>query len=147
MATRAAVADAATTGELRRTVLRPDQPPGSPMPGDVEDAIHLAAFDEERVVGAAVLLPRPFPPRPDGPAMQLRGMAVDPGWRGTGVGGRLFDLALDVGRSRGDRILWCNARGTARGFYERLGMQVDGPEFVTPDTGLSHYLMWREIDA
>ncbi|MGI8677186.1 MAG: GNAT family N-acetyltransferase [Jatrophihabitans sp.] len=141
-----AVADAATTAALRLAVLRTDATAGTSAPGDAGDAIHLAAFDGPVVVGAAALLARPFPLRPAvHNALQLRGMAVDPAHQGTGVGALVLARALDVARSRGDELLWCNARSTARGFYQRLGLGVEGEEFLSLQTGLPHFLMWRPV--
>lgn len=139
-----AVADAATTRALRRAVLRPDHPAHAPMPGDSDDAIHLAAWDGTELVGAVALLPRPFPPRPEvSNALQLRGMAVAPDRRGAGIGALVFAAALGIADSRGDELIWCNARTSAVGFYERLGLRTEGAEFTFSETGIAHYLMWR----
>lgn len=142
-----ALADAATTRALRTAVLRAGMSTGDrPAPGDAEDAIHLAAWDGAELVGAAVLLPRPLPPRPDvDHAVQLRGMAVAPGHRGTGIGALIVVRALQIAAARGDELLWCNARSTARGFYERLGLRAEGEEFISTETGIPHFLMWRTV--
>lgn len=143
-----AVTDAATTQALRRRVLRAGQPEGDgPAPGDAPDAIHVAAFDGAEVIGAAALLPRPFPPRPGlANVLQLRGMAVLPERRRRGVGALILAGVLGIARSRGDDLLWCNARSSALDFYEQLGLIVEGEEFTSPETGLPHRLMWRSVE-
>ncbi len=143
---RVAVVDSATTAALRLAVLRTNATAVTPVPGDAEDAIHLAALDGPLVAGAAALLPRAFPLRPTASnVLQLRGMAVDAVYQGTGVGALIFAGALGVARSRGDDIIWCNARSTARGFYERLGLHAEGAEFLSTETSLPHFLMWRTV--
>jgi ribosomal protein S18 acetylase RimI-like enzyme len=140
--------DGATTRELRRAVLRPGWAPGSPMHGDDNpDAVHLAAFDDDgRLVGAVLVLPHRYPARADVPhAWQLRGMATASQRQGEGIGSRLVAAVLDEVRQRGGRIVWCDARTPAVGFYERHGFVTDGTEFVHPETGIPHYRMWRDV--
>lgn len=134
------IADAATTRELRRAVLRPSWAPGTPLAGDGEPAaIHLAAVDDDgTVVGACVLLDR-------GGEWQLRGMATTPERRGQGIGAAVLAAALELVAERGGRQLWCNARTGARDFYARHGFTVDGDEFVQAETGLPHVRMYRTI--
>src|SRR5262245_11380825 len=105
------VVDGAATSELRRAVLRPAWTVGTPMHGDGEPGvIHIAARPEPGgpVVGACVLLPRPYPPHTDLPAAwQLRGMATDPGWRGQGVGYGVLEHALSELARHDAELVWC----------------------------------------
>jgi GNAT superfamily N-acetyltransferase len=145
---RTAVVAGAATRDLRRAVLRPGWPCGSPMHGDDNpDAVHLAAIDDQGVViGSCIVLPRPYPVRPDeSGAWQLRGMATTPAWQGKGVGGRLLAAALDEVRGRDGRLVWCEARTTARAFYAKHGFTAEGPEFDHAESGLPHYRMWLPL--
>lgn len=140
--------DATATRELRRAVLRPEWPVGSAMHGDDSAAaVHLAAVDENgRVVGACVVLPRPYPLRPAEPgAWQLRGMATAPDRQGQGIGAAVVAGAVAEVRRQGGRFVWCDARTTAVTFYRRHGFAAEGEEFVTPETGLSHVRMVRPL--
>jgi len=142
------IVDGATTRELRRAVLRPGWPVGSPMHGDDNpDAVHLAAFDEdERVVGSVLVLPHPYPLRPELPGgWQLRGMATDPELQGQGIGGRLVAAALDEIRQRNGALVWCDARTSALGFYARHGFVAEGAEFLHAESGIPHFRMWRPV--
>lgn len=142
------VVDGLTTRELRRAVLRPAWPAGSPMHGDDNpDAVHLAALDEDGgVVGALLVLPRAYPLRPEiAGAWQLRGMATAPQLRGQGIGGRLIAAAIEEIRSRDGRVVWCDARTSAVGFYRRHGFIAEGEEFLHAETGIPHYRMWRML--
>jgi predicted GNAT family N-acyltransferase len=144
------VVDGAATRELRRAVLRPAWPVGSPMPGDDNpDAVHLAALDaNERVVGSCILLPRPYRLRPEqDAAWQLRGMATVAELRGQGVGAAVVSRALTELADCSGRLVWCEARIGAVHFYEKQGFEVDGPEFEHAETGIPHFPMSRAVPA
>jgi GNAT superfamily N-acetyltransferase len=79
-------------------------------------AVHVAMIDG-RLVGAAVLLP-------EGDALWLETVAVQPAWQGRGIGRRLIDLAEEEAVRRGlARVrLYTNAAMAAnRALYPRLG--------------------------
>jgi predicted GNAT family N-acyltransferase len=120
---------------LRSAVLRGGGPAG--MPGDDDPAtVHLAARGPDgEVVGVARLSPAPCPWRNARSPWQLRGMATTPGARGTGVGRALVDGCLAAVAQRGGDLLWCDARVTAAGFYERMGLTVVTGEYDKPGIG------------
>ena len=147
---RVEVVDADRTRELRRLVLRPSWPVGSPLGGDGEPgAVHLAALDPAgAVVGACVLYPRTYPRRPEAAdAWQLRGMATAAGARSQGVGARVIGEAVTEVYSRGGRLLWCEAREPAIAFYARNGFHGDGETYIGAETGIVHQFMWRELSG
>jgi predicted GNAT family N-acyltransferase len=111
---------------------------------DNADAVHLAAFDGDRVVGTCLVLPRPYPLRPelDG-AWQLRGMATAAELRGQGIGADLLAAAIEEIRRRDGRLVWCDARTSAVGFYRRHEFVAEGEEFLHEESGIPHYRMWR----
>lgn len=122
---------------LRAAVLRPGRP--------LEDAVwdgddlpttwHFGAVDAAgSIVGVASLLQRSSPHR-EGPAWQLRGMAVAPEHQGRGVGQNLLRGALREITAEGIGWCWCNARTTAAGFYVREGFVVVGAPFDLPGIG------------
>ena len=54
-------------------------------------------------------------------------LLVHPEWRGRGVGGRLFDHAMEVLSRRGAGSLWLTASALGRPLYEKRGFRrVDG---------------------
>ena len=74
-------------------------------------------------------------------AWQLRGMAVDVDLQGMGLGGRLLNYAMDDARPVGySMVMWCNARITAVGFYEKYGWKVCSDVFDVPLVG-PHFKM------
>lgn len=132
--------------ELRRSVLRPALPPGSPMPGDDEPGvIHLGAFDGSTLASACLIFPETCPWQPGRAAWRLRSMATDPGLRGKGFGSLVLDEAERTARTRAAELLWCLARDTAIEFYRRHGWTGHGPVFDT-DLG-PHLRMSIELAA
>ncbi len=77
-------------------------------------------------------------------AMIPRGMATTMAVRGSGVGLRLLDACVDHVSQSGGMLLWCNARITAQGFYERAGFHAEGDPFELPEIG-THILMLRAL--
>lgn len=137
---------AATIRPLRHAVLRPGQPVSAsayPLDDDPQ-TLHLAAYDDTgAVVGCATFFPEPL----DGePAWRLRGMATAPAVRGQGYAGEMLARGLEELRERGVRLLWCNARTSAVGFYERFGFERLGAEFDIPALG-PHYLLVLRLDG
>ena len=133
------------TYELRGAILRPN---GGEItwPGD-EDAetFHLAARIDGRVVGVVRFSPAPCPWRPlASEAWQLRGMATDTVVRGSGAGRAMVENGLQRVAARGGDLVWCDARTTAAGFYERMGFTVVTDEFDKPGIG-PHLGMCKDL--
>jgi GNAT superfamily N-acetyltransferase len=133
---------AAETLPLRLEVLRPGRPiETARFPGDEADSTrHFGAFFDGQVVGIASVYRAEMPGMPGVAALQLRGMATAPTARGFGLGRALTFACADFARTSGAQILWCNARTTAIGFYQKLGFESVGDEFEIPDVG-PHYRM------
>jgi predicted GNAT family N-acyltransferase len=124
---------------LRHSVLRPGQAFGETLyPGD-DAALHLGAFDGDRLVGIASLYQED---RVGGRAggWRLRGMATDAGVRGAGYGATLLAGCVEAVAQAGGTELWCNARIAAVGFYRRAGFEVVSEEFDVPGIG-AHVVM------
>lgn len=131
--------------ELRYRLLRPHQRPSDLVyDGDDDpDALHLGAFDGERLVGIASVAPDPSEPWAPG-AWRLRGMATEPGVRGRGVGGELLERCMEHAAERGAALVWCNARVRAEPFYRRHGFEPVGEVFDVPPIG-PHVRMVRRL--
>lgn len=142
------VVDERLTRELRRTVLRPALCPGEPLPGDdIPDGAHLAATaDDGTVLSTCFVYPDPCPWLPQrADAWHLRQMATVEGMRGQGIGGQLLDAAVRYTAEHGARLIWCNAREAAAGFYRRRGFRPHGEVFLDEQLGIPHLRMWREL--
>jgi GNAT superfamily N-acetyltransferase len=139
---------AADTHALRRAVLREGKADADVhFPQDADPAsFHLGAMADGELVGIATFTPAPTPHREGAVAWQLRGMAVAADQQGRRVGAAIVDAAVARLRDAGAEVLWCNARDTALGFYEKLGFSVYGDGFVTSGTGLPHHAMLIDLD-
>jgi predicted GNAT family N-acyltransferase len=136
--------EAGAVRPLRQALLRPHKRVEELVyPGDDHpDALHVGGFRHGKMVGIASILPRPMPGRPEREAWQVRGMAVEHGQRGYGLGGLMLARCLDHAAAHGGRLAWCNARAGSFGFYERFGFRRDGDPFELPEIG-PHYRMFR----
>jgi len=137
---------AAETMPLRLAILRPGRPidsarfPGDDAPG----THHFGAFRNGDLVGIASLFTNEVPEHAGVAALQVRGMATAPEVRGLGFGRALVRACIDFTRQRKVILLWCNARTSAAGFYQKLGFTTVGPEFEIPDVG-PHFRMLLHI--
>lgn len=151
---------APTTRALRGRVLRPGTELAAleRVLGDsVDEAVHLAAYAADRLVGAVFIHPGDVPPNADdalrrlerharGRAWRLRGMATEPDVRGEGYGAALVRACLTYVAERHDELLWCNAREAAYGFYERLGFSYYSDSFELKEIG-PHRVMARLVTS
>jgi len=150
--------DAADVRPMRSLVLRPGQPPQNLVYDGDDDplALHAGAFDGGLLVSIATVYPEappdahhgaiPEPAYASGAAFRLRGMATLPGRQGSGFGQATLGAACAHVREVGAQYLWCNARVSALGFYERLGFRAVGDVFDIAGIG-PHYVMWLDCTA
>ena len=131
MIRRATPADMAAVFEIRRVVFIE----GQNVPEELEhdgldaEALHLIAFANDRPVGTARLLIA------EGVG-KIGRVAVLAEHRGTGLGKAIMRAALDTLREEGVRKAKLASQTHAIGFYEALGFEAYGPEFI--DAGITH---------
>jgi GNAT superfamily N-acetyltransferase len=116
---------------LRWQVLRPGRPESTAhfVGDDAPGSVHVAAFDADgEVIGCASVLE-------SAGRLQLRGMATVPEWQGKGVGRAMLKAVCELARQR-QLSLWCNARVSAMGFYQKCGWEAEGEIFEVPEFGL-----------
>jgi GNAT superfamily N-acetyltransferase len=141
------VVDGALTRELRRSVLRPHLTLADALPGDdLPDAVHLAAVEDGRPLCTCFIFADACPWRPGEDAWHLRQMATAPDAQGRGHGRAVVAAAMAYARERGATVLWCNARATAAGFYERCGMRPHGEVFTDEAHPIPHLRMWVPLE-
>lgn len=102
-----------------------------------KDEILIGAFEEEKMLGCCMLIII------DPSTVRLRQMAVLNNLQGKGIGRALMQFAENIARDRGFKKIIMHARKSAAGFYEKLGYQVCGPEFV--EVTLPHYEMEKKL--
>ena len=131
---------------LRQRLLRPHQRAQELVfDGDDDpDTLHAGAFRGDRLVAVASIARDVSDDAPGPNAWRVRGMATEDRDRGTGLGRAVLGRCLEHARERGGRVVWCNARTGAIGFYERLGFEVVSEVFDVPVIG-PHVRMARPI--
>jgi len=132
--------NAERTRPVRQAVLRPHQAAHELVyPGDDDaDSFHLGGMRGDELLA---ILSMYHQPTPDGtPGWRIRGMASVPEVRGTGYGRRLVEIACDRAWAIERVPIWCNARASAFGFYEKIGFAVVGELFEIEGIG-THAVM------
>jgi hypothetical protein len=99
---------------------------------------HVIAVADAKVVGVLLLK------RISDKKLKMRQFAVNDAFQGQGIGSALVAFAEDFAIEKGFSIITLNARMTAVPFYERLGYDVVGDEFV--EVGIPHLRMVKEFD-
>jgi predicted GNAT family N-acyltransferase len=138
------------TRALRKAVLRPYLPAEDPYVLADDDLPTTVCFGavtvDDRLIGVARITPERPPFETHEPqSWRLRGMATSPEVRGQGVGTAVLRAVIAHVGACGGGILWCNARVTALGLYERGGMRRAGDVWEEPQIG-PHVVMWRLVE-
>lgn len=140
--------NASDTYPIRQQVLTPDHDlQKSKFENDEDEDIsfHLGAFIESQLVSVASFYYDRNTNFADLHQYQLRGMATLPEFQGQGLSSELLNMAFPVIKQNFCTLLWCNARVTAIGFYEKVGFKTFSTEpFEIEGIGM-HVLMFKNI--
>ena len=123
--------DIAACLALRRVVFIEEQSvsESEEVDGLDDHALHLLAVQGDTPVGTARLLEK-------ADILKIGRVCVLPQAREQGIGAKLIEQALDVGRVRGMKTALLGSQVHAIAFYERLGFSAHGPEY--DDAGILH---------
>ncbi|GAB2794882.1 GNAT family N-acetyltransferase [Halomonas shantousis] len=121
----------AVCGEIRRLVFIEEQavPEQEEWDGRDPDCLHFLLVQDEQPLGTARLLP-------DG---HIGRVAVCKEGRGQGLGLMLMQAAIEAARDAGHSEVLLDAQRHALPFYQRLGFEAFGDEFL--DAGIVHRSM------
>ncbi|WP_114792195.1 GNAT family N-acetyltransferase [Niabella yanshanensis] len=126
--------------DLRNEILR--KPLGMELESsDIEadkENILIGAFEEEKMLGCCILV------KEGDLGVILRQMAVRNQLQGKGIGRALMEFAETIARDIGYREISMHARSSAAGFYEKMGYNVTGDEFLK--LSIAHILMKKRIN-
>jgi GNAT superfamily N-acetyltransferase len=112
------------------------------LPSDTEPgAFHVGAVQNGKVVGTSSFLVDVNPKFEEKNQYRLRAMATDPDIQGTGTGAAIIGKRNKRIERTGCKLLWCDARLKATGFYEKLNFKVMGEIYDVPVIG-PHKLMY-----
>jgi GNAT superfamily N-acetyltransferase len=123
---------------LRHKVLRPHLPLEASCYQSDNDlgVIHFTLKMDDTILSIASLYSESAEAMPNKNAYRLRGMATEPSEQRKGFGAMVLHGAIDHLKKKTDvEILWCNARITAFGFYEKMGFKILGEIFDIPNLG------------
>lgn len=95
--------------------------------------VHFAYFDDGIVLGTASLL------EVEPGVWKMRQVAVGPAAQGKSVGRQLVQACRAFAKTHRANRLYCHARDTAKGFYERCDWEAFGEPFE--EVGLAHTKM------
>ena len=90
------------------------------------------------IVGGAGVWMMPFPPHflDTAPVRAyLLNFYVDPSMRGQGIAGRLLDLTVAEGRTRGAKVVTLHASKFGKPIYERFGFKPTNEMMLKPGEG------------
>lgn len=97
----------------------------------------IGAFEEDELLACCILT------KIAEDTCKLRQMAVRPKMQGTGLGAAMMNYAEQLAKDAGYKKMVMNARKTVKGFYEKLGYEIEGDEFV--EVTLPHFYMQKNI--
>lgn len=134
--------EAKDTLALRSLVLRNNAPEDQCIfEGDNdEQTFHLGAYVDERLVSVASFYLCNHANIEDEYQYRLRGMATHPDFRGQGLSSALLNAGFPQIKNNHIKKVWCNARSSAVGFYEKIGFRKISDEFEIAGIG-PHFTM------
>jgi len=107
------------TWRLRKEILYPGEHLHHMAMEEDNHGYHFSAFTEKEQVAVVSLFQR-------GTDWQFRKFAVSVSAQKTGVGTQLLEYVTAFAVNEGGTRLWCNARLSATGFYEKFGFTQTG---------------------
>jgi len=112
---------------------------------DVATTFHLGAFMHDECIGILSCMKKEHALWNETRVYQLRGMAVKSDLQNSGVGKALVLESLRILKERDCKLVWCNARETAVGFYEKMNFKTIGSRFQIPKVG-PHFVMLLTLE-
>jgi len=112
---------------------------------DSDMSFHLGGFVDNKLVSVASFYFEKHPDIQVPNQYELRGMATLKEFQGQGISSELLNVAFPIIKQNFCTTLWCNARHSALGFYEKMGFTQIGEPFKIRGSG-KYVLMVREVN-
>ena len=122
---------------LRREVFMEEQGFRDEFDDDDERSVHIVLYDDDAPVAVCRIIPG------EGGECHIGRIAVVREYRGKGIGSAVVTEAEDVARSMGFRESLLSAQVRAKGFYETLGYEAFGDEYL--DEYCPHVMMRKRL--
>lgn len=138
--------DAKDTYPIRHVVLRDGLPIEScHFEGDNDElTFHLGGFIDDKLASVASFYFKTHDHYIEPYQFQLRGMATLPEYQAQGLSRALLATAFPIIKRNHVKLLWCNARVGAVGFYSKMGFEKDSDIFTIEGVG-PHILMHKIV--
>lgn len=117
---------------IRHRVMYPSHPFDSIKLKDDTSATHLGLYDEGELRAVVSLFA-------NDEALQFRKFATEIQHQGKGYGKTLLKYIISYASQYGYKCIWCNARVSAAGFYEKLGFKQTNKRYT--DKGIDFVIM------
>jgi len=111
--------DIDTILKIRQQVMYPEEEISYVQLPEDNKGRHLGLYINDKLVSVVSLFEQEN-------AIQFRKFATLANQQGKGYGSQLLDYVIQQAEKEGKQLIWCNARASARGFYERFGMYTTG---------------------
>ena len=105
--------------QMRQVVMYPAEPIDFVKLENDPVGIHLGLYEDEVLVSVISLFE-------DDGSVQFRKFATAVSRQNRGFGTKLLEHVMDWAQRNGKKGIWCNARLSATGMYEKFGMRPTG---------------------
>lgn len=113
-------------------------------PDNDPNTFHVIAEYENALVGTSTFIVDINEKFEEKNQYRLRAMATDPAVRGYGVGAAILSFGIEQLKGKKVKLLWCDARLIATGFYEKQNFKIKGQVYQVPKIG-PHKLMYKVL--
>jgi len=125
------------TWDLRQKELYPELPIHEIKLDEDLDGIHFGLFLDNQLIAIVSLFEK-------GDAMQFRKFATHKQYQHKGYGTTLLKHIIAFAIQEKKSAIWCNARESATGFYEKLGLKKTDEKFSR--SGINYIIMKKELN-
>ena len=123
--------------QLRQEVMYPDETLDFVKLEEDETGVHLGVYEGEELKTVISLF------KNDG-ELQFRKFATRVASQGKGYGTYLLEYVMKWASENQIKRIWCNARATATGMYEKIGMRTTG--YGWKKFGLDFIMMEKQFN-
>jgi GNAT superfamily N-acetyltransferase len=122
---------------IRQQVMWPDKPIDFVRVPEDENGIHFGLFVEENLISVVSVFIH-------GQEAQFRKFATLEQFQGKGFGSKLLQYIFDFLEEKNTSRIWCNARISKAGYYQKFGMTTTAATFEKE--GMEYVVMERVFE-
>jgi predicted GNAT family N-acyltransferase len=126
------------TWKIRQKELNPELPLAAIKLPEDDLGIHLGLFHNNKLITVVSLFEY-------GEVLQFRKFATDSEFQKMGFGKQMMEYILAYANEHHFTKVWCNARSSASGFYEKFGFTETEDRFSK--NGIDYVIMEKEIST